>query len=111
MTTVITGKMFGYGIYFADKAQKSIGYSSLRGSYWTGGSANKGFLSLFDVHMGSELRIRRHASWCYNLNKQNLRKRGQFDSLYAEGGADLRNNEYIVYDDAQCTIRFLVEIG
>lgn len=108
---VITGKMFGYGIYFADKAQKSIGYSSLRGSYWTGGSANKGFLALFDVHLGHYLQIKRHQSWCYNLNKQNLRKRGQYDSLFAEGGADLRNNEYIVYDDAQCTVKFLVEIG
>jgi poly [ADP-ribose] polymerase len=108
---VITGKMFGYGIYFADKAQKSIGYSSLRGSYWSGGSASKGFLSLFDVHMGHYLKIKHHTSWCGSLNKQSLRKRGDYDSLYAEGGADLRNNEYIVYDDAQCTIKFLVEIG
>jgi len=108
---IITGKMFGYGIYFADKAQKSIGYSSLRGSYWSGGSSSKGFLSLFDVHMGNYLKIRRHTSWCGSLNKQNLRRRGNYDSLYAEGGADLRNNEYIVYDDAQCTIKFLVEIG
>ncbi len=108
---VITGKMFGYGIYFADKAQKSIGYSSLRGSYWSGGSSSKGFLSLFDVHMGNYLKIRHHTSWCGSLNKQSLRKRGDYDSLYAEGGADLRNNEYIVYDDAQCTIKFLVEIG
>jgi poly [ADP-ribose] polymerase len=108
---VITGKMFGYGIYFADKAQKSIGYSSLRGSYWSGGSSSKGFLSLFDVHMGNYLKIKHHQSWCGGLNKKNLRKRGDYDSLYAEGGADLRNNEYIIYDDAQCTIKFLVEIG
>jgi poly [ADP-ribose] polymerase len=32
---VHTGSMFGDGIYFADKAQKSIGYSSLSGSHWT----------------------------------------------------------------------------
>lgn len=108
---VITGAMFGHGIYFADKAQKSIGYSSLRGSYWSGGNSNKGFLSLFDVHLGNYLKIKHHQSWCYNLNKHNLRKRGNYDSLYAEGGADLRNNEYIVYDGAQCTIKFLVEIG
>lgn len=108
---VITGKMFGYGVYFADVAQKSIGYTSLRGSYWTAGNANKGFLSLYDVHLGHYLKIRRHESWCYDLNKQNLKKRGVFDSLYAEGGADLRNNEFIIYDDAQCTIKFLVEIG
>ena len=106
-----TGSMFGDGIYFADKAQKSIGYSSLRGSYWSGGTATIGFLSLFDVHMGNSLRIKHHQSWCGGLSKQNLRRRGDYDSLYAEGGADLRNNEYIVYDDAQCTIKFLVEIG
>ena len=106
-----TGSMFGDGIYFADKAQKSIGYSSLHGSYWTGGSANKGFLSLFEVHLGNFLQIRRHQSWCSNLDKRKLRSKGDYDSLFAEGGADLRNNEYIVYDDAQCTIKFLVEIG
>jgi poly [ADP-ribose] polymerase len=103
--------MFGYGIYFADKAQKSIGYCSLQGSYWAHGSDRKGFLSLYEVHLGSFLKIKHHESWCYDLNKQNLRKRGSFDSLFAEGGADLRNNEYIVYDDSQCTIKFLVEIG
>lgn len=26
------------------------------------------------------------------------------------GGADLINNEYIVYNSAQCTIRYLVEV-
>ena len=34
---VINGKMFGYGLYFAPKARKSVGYTSLRGSYWAGG--------------------------------------------------------------------------
>ncbi len=32
---IITGKAFGNGIYFAPRAKKSIGYSSLRGAYWT----------------------------------------------------------------------------
>jgi len=40
---VHTGSMFGDGIYFADKAQKSIGYTSLRGSYWAHGGDNKAF--------------------------------------------------------------------
>ena len=108
---IITGKMFGYGIYFADRAQKSIGYSSLQGSYWTRGRSNKGFLSLFDVHIGNYLKIKKHQYWCNSLNKHNLRKHGDYDSLFAEGGYDLRNNEYIIYDDAQCTIKYIVEIG
>jgi poly [ADP-ribose] polymerase len=105
-----TGSMFGDGIYFANKAQKSIGYSSLRGSYWTGGGANKGYLALFDVHTGEQKHITHHDRSCYSLSKSVISKDG-FDSVYAHGGADLRNDEFIVYDGAQCTIAYIVEIG
>ena len=108
---VITGKMFGYGIYFADKAQKSIGYSSLKGSYWSSGGSNKAYLAVFQVHTGNWLHVKRHQSWMYSLNETNLKKRGPYNSLFAEGGIDLRNNEYIVYNQSQCSIRYLVEIG
>jgi poly [ADP-ribose] polymerase len=108
---VITGKMFGYGLYFADKFRKSLNYSSLQGSYWTSGNAQVGYLALFDVHVGKQFHIKHHQSWCYELTEDNLKKRGNYDSLFAEGGADLKNNEYIVYNQAQCTIRYLVEVG
>lgn len=108
---IINGKMFGYGIYFADKAQKSIGYTSLSGSYWTRGNSRTGYLAIFEVHTGKQLRKQRHESWMYDLNYNNLRKHGDYDSFFAEGGADLRNNEYIVYKDDQCTIKYLIEIG
>jgi poly [ADP-ribose] polymerase 2/3/4 len=108
---VITGKMFGYGLYFADKFRKSLNYSSLQGSYWTSGNAQVGYLALFDVHVGKQFHIKHHQSWCYELTEENLKKRGNYDSLFAEGGADLKNNEYIVYNQAQCTIRYLVEVG
>ena len=107
---VHTGSMFGDGIYFADKAQKSIGYTSLRGSYWAHGGDNKAFLALFDVHLGKQKEILHHDSSCYRLSKKVLDSEG-FDSLFAKGGADLRNNEYIVYNSAQCTVSHLIEIG
>jgi len=107
---VHTGSMFGDGIYFADKAQKSIGYSSLRGSYWAHGGDNKAFLALFDVHLGKQKEILHHDSSCYKLSKKVLDSEG-FDSVFAKGGADLRNNEYIVYNAAQCTVSHLIEIG
>lgn len=107
---VITGKMFGYGLYFADKFQKSLNYSSLQGSYWTRGTANVGFLALYDVHVGNQFHIKKHESWCYELTKEKLLERGKYDSLFAEGGADLRNNEYIVYEQAQCTVKYLIEV-
>jgi poly [ADP-ribose] polymerase len=108
---VRTGAMFGNGIYFADKAQKSIGYSSLRGSYWTGGTSNTGFLALFQVHTGNWLHAKRHESWMYSLNESKLKSKGPYDSLFAEGGYDLRNNEYIIYNLSQCTVKYLVELS
>ena len=107
---VHTGSMFGDGIYFADKAQKSIGYTSLRGSYWAHGGDNKAYLALFDVHLGKQKEILHHTSSCYSLSKKVLDKEG-YDSVFAKGGADLRNNEYIVYNPAQCTVSHLIEIG
>lgn len=108
---VITGKMFGYGLYFADKFRKSLNYTSLRGSYWARGSQDKGFLALYDVHVGKQLKIKNHQSWCYDLSEPNLKKHGsKYDSLFAEGGADLINNEYIIYNQAQCTVRYIVEV-
>jgi poly [ADP-ribose] polymerase len=107
---VHTGSMFGDGIYFADKAQKSIGYTSLRGSYWARGGDNKAFLALFDVHLGKQKEILHHDSSCYSLSDKVLKKEG-FDSVFAKGGADLRNNEFIVYRPEQCTVSHLIEIA
>lgn len=108
---VITGKMFGYGLYFADKARKSLGYTSLRGSYWARGASSTGFMALYKVHLGDYLKIKHHQSWCSQLSYDSLRRRGDYDSLFAEGGADLRNNEYIIYRQEQCTVRYIVELG
>jgi poly [ADP-ribose] polymerase len=107
---VLTGAMFGHGIYFADKYRKSANYTSLAGSYWARGAANKAFLAVMDVHVGNQLEIMRHSHDCYNFNKAVMTQRG-YDSVFAKGGADLINNEYITYDSAQSTIKYLVEVG
>src|SRR5439155_14964221 len=53
---VITGAMFGPGLYFADDWKKSAGYTSLTNSYWSGGSgaiAGRGaFMFAADVVLG-----------------------------------------------------------
>ena len=106
---VHTGSMFGDGIYFANKSQKSLGYTSLRGSYWANGSSKKGYLALFDVHLGNQKHITHHDSSCYRLSKRVLEADG-YDSVYAHGGADLRNDEFIIYDGKQCTIAYIIEM-
>lgn len=107
---VITGKMFGSGSYMSSVARKSYGYTSGYGSYWASGSSNKAFMALFNIHLGNMLIVKRHGSWCYNLTYKNLKKKGDYDSVFAPAGADLRNPENIVYREEQSTIKYLVEL-
>lgn len=107
-----TGSMFGDGIYAANKARKSIGYTSLRGSYWASGSSNRAYLAIFEFATGKEYEVLKKQSYSYwmgNLNEDTVKSKG-YDSVFAQGGADLRNDEYIVYNSNQCTIRYLIEL-
>jgi poly [ADP-ribose] polymerase len=107
-----TGSMFGDGIYAANKARKSIGYTSLRGSYWASGSSNKAYLAIFEFATGKEWKVldgQKWSGWMGRIDKQQVTSKG-YDSVFAQGGADLRNDEYIVYDSTQVTIRYLIEL-
>ena len=105
---VHTGSMFGTGIYFADRSEKSIGYTSLSGSRWASGSDNRAFMCLYKVHVGSQKIIERHDSSCYKLCSEKIKPH---DSVFAKAGVSLYNNEFIIYKSEQCTPEFLVEIG
>ena len=107
-----TGSMFGDAIYFANKARKSIGYTSLRGSYWAGGSESVGYLAVFEVNTGKEWNLlsnQRHKNWMMSIDQKRVNQEG-FDTVFAKGGADLLNDEYVIYDESRCTIRYLIEI-
>lgn len=108
---VITGKMFGYGVYFADQFSKSLNYTSLIGSVWAGGQQNEAYLAIYEVHVGKQLVIDQHDMWCYDLNADTLQQRGKhLDSVYAQRGKSLLKNEFIVYNQDQSTIRYLVRV-
>lgn len=110
---VITGKMFGYGCYYAPKCAKSIGYTSLSGSYWAHGGNNTAYMALFDVAYGTPYDVYNFDSKYYNLDYNKLQ---QFKSganclhAHADRGM-LRNDEIVVYKEEQMTIKYLIEIG
>jgi poly [ADP-ribose] polymerase len=104
---VITGKMFGSGIYFSSVCRKSIGYTSLSGSYWVKGNNNKAYMALFKVNVGNKKIVHKHDSSCYSFDHKTIQP---FDSVYAPAGADLRNDETIVYSEEKCKIQYLIEI-
>lgn len=110
---VITGKMFGYGIYFAPKCSKSIGYTSLRGSYWASGNSDKAYMAIFNVAYGNPYDVYDFNSKYYDLSYDKLQsfKTGA-TCLHAHSDKGmLRNDEIVVYKEEQVTIKYLVEIG
>jgi poly [ADP-ribose] polymerase len=107
---VITGKMFGYGLYFATKAQKSLGYTSINGSYWARGNSNSAFMSLYSVAYGKPYNVNTWGSYGdMNWNKLQTVCPGAH-CLHAHEGQILRNDEIIVYKEDQTTINYLVEL-
>lgn len=108
---VITGKMFGYGIYFATKARKSLGYTSLSGSYWARGSSSFAFMGLYEVAYGKPYDVYSFDSKYHSMNYDSLQRVCPgANCLHAHEGAMLRNDEIIVYQECQTTIKYLVEL-
>lgn len=108
---VITGKMFGYGIYFATKARKSLGYTSLTGSYWARGSSSSAFMGLYEVAYGKPYDVHSFESRFHSFDYSALQRACPgAHCLHAHEGQMLRNDEIIVYQECQTTIRYLVEL-
>jgi hypothetical protein len=103
---VITGAMFGPGLYFADDWKKSAGYTSLTHSYWSSGSgAVKGrnaFMFAADVVLGHPF----VAPQAHGYTKPPA----GHHSIYGKAGASgVQNNEFIVFKPEQHRLRYLIE--
>ena len=105
-----SGAMFGRGIYFADKADKSLGYTSLYGSRHAGGQSNKAYLAIYEVATGNEFDVDTWDSSMVMLDNSRFKKEHQsFDSLQAHAGQDLINDEYVIYNEDACRIKYFLE--
>ncbi len=108
---IITGKMFGNGVYFSNDADKSLGYTSLGGSRWANGNQQSGFMALYDVAYGKAYDVYSFdgAYGGFDYNKLQQRCIGA-NCLHAHGGTGmLRKDEIVVYKEEQLTIKYLVE--
>lgn len=103
---VVTGKMFGYGLYFASRAQKSLAYTSCG---WRVSGASKGILAIFKVATGKSEDVYAWKHEYSHYREVDVRKK-DCDSLFAHKGSSLVNDEIIVYNEAAATIRYLVEV-
>ena len=106
---VWTGSMFSDRLYFSPKCQKSIGYTSLGGSYWAGGKDNTAYMALFDTAYGKPYMVYSFDSKYYSLNYNKLPN--GCNCLHASSSKGmLRNDEIVYYKEEQTTIKYLIEI-
>lgn len=103
----ITGKMFGQGIYTANQARKSLNYTSLSGSYWAKGTSNQAFLAVYKVCYKNPMHVKH---WSREMTRYTGKKIAPYDAVFAHGGADLINDEIIIYNEAQCTLQYIIEL-
>lgn len=110
----INGSMFGYGLYFAPESDKSLGYTDY--GRWIRGNANTGFLALNKVATGKPFYYYKENGGASDECLAGMKRRGT-DCLWAQsrahdpsGRSCLFRDEVIIYDDAQTTIEYLVEV-
>lgn len=108
---IINGKMFGYGVYMASRAKKSIGYTSVNGSYWARGGDSRGYLIIFETAYGKPYDVYTYNGSLSSMTKENLAKIApNTNCLHAHAGASIVNDEIIFYDEAAVNMKYLVEI-
>jgi poly [ADP-ribose] polymerase len=96
----VCGRMHGDGVYGANNSTKSLNYSI---GFWGGRKSNQknNFLFLADFAMGKTYKTQ-------NNNPNGAP--GGYDSVWAQKGRNLYNDELIVYSLPQCTLKYLVEM-
>ena len=111
---VITGKMFGHGIYFAPRAIKSLGYTSLEGSYWSEGDSDSGFMILNEVAYGNPFDVYEYGFEYSSFNYKKLKRKSKsYNCMHAHSDREhnfIRNDEIIIYNEDQCRPKYLVEL-
>lgn len=98
---IVTGSMFGNGVYFADTSSKSEQYS-FGGGYGTRYGKDTYFMFVADVALG---KIKEYLNAQSNLTKAPP----GYHSVQGKKGNYLQHNEFIIYDLKQHILQYLVE--
>lgn len=111
---VITGAMFGPGMYWADDWKKSAGYTSLRNSYWSGGGgAIRGrgaFMFISDVCIGKPfVAPRSHGYTKPPAGHHSVFGKGNFPQAGVPINSGVANNEFVTFERESHRLRYLVE--
>lgn len=98
---IITGSMFGNGLYFADQSSKSEQYS-FGGGWGTRYGKDTYFMFVADVALGT---IKEYEDAQSHLTKPP----SGYQSVLGKKGRSLMHNEFIIYDLKQHVLQSLIE--
>ena len=101
----ITGKMFGYGIYFAPRARKSFGYTSCNGSYWARGNSSRGFMGLYATAYGNPYMVTSSGHY----TQADLSSRSCNCVHATPSNTGLLNEEIVYYSESAMLLNYIVE--
>lgn len=105
---ILCGSLFGNAVYFSPGFSKSVGYSSVKSSYWANGKDDAGFMFLSDVILGNQ-KIISHGG---NYTLSNIYP---CHSVYAKAGGAVINDEHMIYQQSgpeqQHKINYLLQFS
>ena len=102
-----TGAMFGHGIYLANKAQKSLHYTSLHGSLYAKGHSGRGYLFVLKSAYADPIHV---SHWEHYMSCYTAKKIAPHDAVFAHAGDSLVNDEIIVFRESQVTLQYIIEV-
>lgn len=110
---VITGKMFGQGVYFAPSAMKSWGYTSGNGAHWTKGTSHTAFMALYATAYGKPYEVFSHDGGWSGYDYRRLKaEHPECSCVHAKADKGMiRNDEVIFYREDQMTINYICEFA
>lgn len=106
----ITGKMFGQGLYFAPECRKSLNYMDTKGSHWNNGNRSTGYCAIYSVALGKCYEPSRVVGSSFS-EKDLPRGTNSLCASKHNPYLGLKNDEYIVYNQSACTIKYIMEIS
>ena len=107
---IITGKMFGQGLYFAPECRKALNYMDVKGARWNSGQFETGYTAIFSVALGKAYEPNRILGSTFTGKDLP----NGCDSIFASKKnprLKLMNDEYIVFDQSACTIKYMMEMS
>ncbi len=78
---------------------------------WAGGSSSTGFLAVYKVAYKNPYKVYTHVSAYERFTKDSVKQLGADAVFASKDQGMLVNDEVIIYDDKQATIRYLIELA